>query len=191
MNPITTIIAVALTFGICFLVDKGYTKLFRSKQQHKSGLQVRVSKRYASIGLVLCILGLLAVFTGLGGETVLLIGGGIVIFIGCGLIGHYLSFGIFYDADTFIVTAFGKKNPVYRFRDIRHQKLYLIQGGSIVVELHMADGSAVSVHTAMEGAYPFLDHAFNAWCRQTGQDPDACAFHDPQNHLWFPSEEDA
>ena len=190
MSPVTVIIAAALTFGICFLVDKGYTRLFRSKQQHKTGLQVRLSKRYASIGLVLCILGILAVFTGVGGETVLLIGGGIVIFIGCALIGHYMSFGVYYDADSFIVTTFGKKNPVYRFGDIRHQKLYMIQGGSIVVELHMADGSAVSIHTSMEGAYPFLDHAFNAWCRQTNQDPEDCTFHDPGNHLWFPNEEE-
>lgn len=191
MNPITIVLAAALTFGICYFVDKGYTKLFRSKQQHKSGLQVRLSKRYASIGLILCILGLLAILTGVGGETVLLIGGFIVLCIGCCLVGHYLSFGIFYDADTFIVTAFGKKNPVYRFRDIRHQKLYLIQGGSIVVELHMTDGSAVSVHTAMEGAYPFLDHAFAAWCRQNQLEPESCSFHDPRNHLWFPGEEDA
>ena len=190
MSPVTIVIAAVLTFGICFLVDKGYTRLFRSKQQHKTGLQVRLSKRYASIGLVLCILGILAVFTGVGGETVLLIGGGIVIFIGCALIGHYMSFGVYYDADSFIVTTFGKKNPVYRFRDIRHQKLYMIQGGSIVVELHMADGSAVSIHTSMEGAYPFLDHAFNAWCRQTDQDPEDCTFHDPGNHLWFPNEEE-
>ena len=190
MSPFTIVIAIALTFCACYFVDKGYTKLFRSKQQHKSGLQVRVSKRYASIGLILCILGLLAILTGVGGETVLLIGGFIVLCIGCCLVGHYLSFGIFYDADTFIVTAFGKKNPVYRFRDIRHQKLYLIQGGSIVVELHMTDGSAVSVHTAMEGAYPFLDHAFAAWCRQKQLDPESCAFHDPRNHLWFPGEED-
>lgn len=190
MSPVTIVIAAVLTFGICFLVDKGYTRLFRSKQQHKTGLQVRLSKRYASIGLVLCILGILAVFTGVGGETVLLIGGGIVIFIGCALIGHYMSFGVYYDADSFIVTTFGKKNPVYRFRDIRHQKLYMIQGGSIVVELHMADGSAVSIHTSMEGAYPFLDHAFNAWCRQTNQDPEDCTFHDPGNHLWFPNEEE-
>ena len=190
MSPVTIVIAAVLTFGICFLVDKGYTRLFRSKQQHKTGLQVRVSKRYASIGLVLCILGILAVFTGVGGETVLLIGGGIVIFIGCALIGHYMSFGVYYDADSFIVTTFGKKNPVYRFGDIRHQKLYMIQGGSIVVELHMADGSAVSIHTSMEGAYPFLDHAFNAWCRQTDQDPEDCTFHDPGNHLWFPNEEE-
>ncbi len=191
MNPITIVIAAALTFGICYFVDKGYTRLFRNKQQHKSGLQVRVSKRYASIGLVLCILGILSVFTGVGGETVLLIGGIIVFGIGCCLVGHYLSFGIYYDADSFILSTFGKKSVTYRFGKIRHQKLYIIQGGSIVVELHMEGGSAVSIHTSMEGSYPFLDHAFNAWCRQTGKNPDACDFHDPLNHLWFPGEEDS
>lgn len=191
MNPVSIVLVVALTFGICYLFDKGYTRLFRSKQQHKTGLQVRPNKRYASIGVVLVILGILAVFTGFGGETVLLIGGGIVVCIGCALIGHYLGFGIYYDADSFIVSAFGKKTVTYRFGQIRHQKLYMIQGGSIVVELHMTDGSAVSVHTPMEGAYPFLDHAFHAWCRQTGRNPDACDFHDPGNHLWFPTEEDS
>ena len=189
MSPVTLVIAAVLTFGLCFMVDKGYTRLFRSKAQHKTGLQVRPSKRYASIGVVLVILGILAIFTGFGGETVLLIGGGIVVCIGCALIGHYLGFGIYYDDDSFIVTAFGKKTVTHRFGQIRHQKLYMIQGGSIVVELHMADGSAVSVHTAMEGSYPFLDHAFHAWCRQTGRDPDTCNFHDPGNHLWFPNEE--
>lgn len=191
MSPVTIVIVAALTFGLCFLADKGYTRLFRSKAQHKTGLQVRPNKRYASIGLVLVILGILAVFTGFGGETVLLIGGGIVVCIGCALIGHYLGFGIYYDDDSFIVAAFGKKTVTYRFGQIRRQKLYLIQGGSLVVELHMTDGTAVSVHTAMEGAYPFLDHAFHAWCRQTGRDPESCTFHDPGNHLWFPCEEDS
>ena len=191
MSPVTIVIVAALTFGLCFLADKGYTRLFRSKAQHKTGLQVRPNKRYASIGLVLVILGILAVFTGFGGETVLLIGGGIVVCIGCALIGHYLGFGIYYDDDSFIVAAFGKKTVTHRFGQIRRQKLYLIQGGSLVVELHMTDGTAVSVHTAMEGAYPFLDHAFHAWCRQAGRDPESCTFHDPGNHLWFPCEEDS
>ena len=191
MSPVTLVIAAALTFGLCFLVDKGYTRLFRSKAQHKTGLQVRPSKRYASIGLILCILGILAIFTGIGGETALLIGGAIVLCIGCGLVGHYMSFGIFYDSESFILTTFGKKSITHRFGDIRHQKLYMIQGGSILVELHMTDGSAVNVHTAMEGAYPFLDHAFHAWCRQTGRNPATCTFHDPGNHLWFPTEEDS
>ena len=190
MKPVTMILVAALTFGLCFLFDKGYTKLFRSKAQHRSGKSVRPSKRYASIGLVLCILGILAVFTGFGGETILLIGGGIVVCIGCALIGHYLSAGIYYDDDSFIVATFGKRSTVHHYEAIRSQKLYLIQGGSIVVELHMADGSAVSVHTAMDGAYAFLDHAFSRWCRQTGRNEEACDFHDPASSLWFPTQED-
>lgn len=191
MNLITILLVAALTFGVCWLLDKGYTRLFRNKAQHHSGLSVRVSKRYASFGLILCVLGIVAVFTGLSGESILLIGGAVVFFIGCGLVGYYLSFGIFYDADSFILTAMGKGSRTYRFGDIKAQKLYLIQGGSVVVELQMTDGSAVSIQSAMEGAYPFLDHAFAAWCRQTGKHPDDCTFHDPRNHLWFPTEEDA
>lgn len=190
MNPLSMLLVVALTFGVCYLLDKGYARLFRNKAQHRSGLEVRVSKRYASFGLILCVLGIVAVFTGLSGENVLLIGGVLVLLIGVALAAYYISFGIFYDADSFILTALGKGSRTYRFQDIQSQKLYLIQGGSIVVELHMADGSAVSVQSAMEGAYPFLDHAFAAWCRQTGKNPEDCTFHDPRNHLWFPTEED-
>lgn len=191
MSPVVMIIAAALTFVLCFLLDKGYTKLFHSKTQHKSGLQVRPSKRYGSFGLILCVLGITAVLAGLGGEKALLIGGFIVFAIGCILIGYYMSYGIYYDDDGFLLTSFGKGSRTYRFADIRSQKLYLIQGGSIVVELHMEDGSAVSVQSAMEGAYSFLDHAFFRWCGQRGIDPESCDFHDPANSLWFPAEEDA
>ena len=145
MSPAAIILICALTFLLCFLLDKGYTGLFRNKQQHRSGLAVRVSKRYASFGIVLCILGLIGIFNGLSGNSVLLIGGGIVLLMGSGLIGYYMGFGIFYDKDTFIATSFGKMNTTYQFRDIRSQQLYLIQGGSTVVELHLKDGKSVSL----------------------------------------------
>ena len=70
------------------------------------------------------------------------------------------------------------------------QKLYLVQGGNIIVELHMDDGTTVSLQSAMEGIYPFLDTAFAAWCLQTGRDPQSCDFHDPSQSLWFPTVED-
>lgn len=191
MSLFAILIICALTFGVCYLFDKGFTRLFRGKQQHRTGLAVRVSKRYASFGLILCVLGIAAIFTGLSGNLVLLIGGALVLLIGIGLIVHYMSFGIFYDDDSFLLAAFGKADVTYRFRDIQFQQLYLIQGGSTVIELHLADGHSVSVHSSMEGAYPFLDHAFAAWCRQTGRDPERCDFHDPANSLWFPMKEDS
>ena len=183
------ILVAAAVFGLCFLVDKGFTKSFRNQTQHKSGLSVRLSKRYALFGLILTLVGILAICMGLADGSVLLWGGVIVLLMGAGLITYYLTFGIFYDADSFIFTTFGKKSVVYSFSDIREQKLYVVQGGSIIVELHMADGRAVSLQSTMEGTYPFLDHAFAAWCRQTGRNPEECAFHDPSNSLWFPMEE--
>ena len=46
----------------------------------------------------------------------------------------------------------------------------------MVVELHMTDGRTVGIQSAMTGAYPFLDHAFAAWCRQTWRDPESFPF---------------
>jgi hypothetical protein len=144
----------------------------------------------AAIGAILIALGVAAFFAGLNGTMVLLIGGPIVLLMGIGLAVYYLSFGVYYDSDSFIYSSFGKKSVTYSFRDIRGQQLYLIQGGSTVVELHMADGRSVSIQSGMDGAFPFLDHAFAAWCRQTNRDPAACAFHDPASHQWFPSVEE-
>lgn len=183
------ILVAALVFGVCFLVDRGFTKSFRNQVQHKSGLSVRLSKRYALFGLILTLVGILAICIGITDGPVLMWGGVIVLLMGAGLITYYMTFGIFYDADSFILTTFGKKSTVYSFSDIQEQKLYVVQGGSVIVELHMTDGRVVSLQSTMEGTYPFLDHAFAAWCRQTGRNPEDCDFHDPSNSLWFPMEE--
>ena len=191
MNMITILLVAAATFGVCWLFDKGYTNTFRNKIQHRTGLAVRLSKRYAAFGLLLTVLGIAAIFTGLNSEKVLLYGGIFVLLMGVGLVVYYLTFGVFYDDDTFLLTTFGKKSVTYRFADISSQQLYVVQGGNVIVELHLADGNAVGIQSVMEGAYPFLDHAFAAWCRQTGRKAEDCPFHDPANHLWFPNVEEA
>lgn len=183
------VIAAAI-FGICYLVDKGFAKVFRSKAQHHSGLAVRASKRYGVFGVILTVLGIAAVTVGITDGPVLLWGGVIVLLIGACLAVYYLSFGIFYDGESFLLSSFGKKDVTHFYRDIREQKLYLIQGGSVVIELHMEDGTAVSVNTGMDGVYPFLDTAFAGWCLQKGIAPESCDFHDPSRSWWFPHEED-
>ena len=183
-------LVAAVIFGICYLVDKTFSKLFRSKAQHRSGMAVRANKRYGLFGVVLTILGILAICVGVTDGPVLLWGGVIVLLMGIALAVYYLSFGIFYDGESLLLQRFGKKDVTHYYRDIVGQKLYLIQGGSIVVELHMADGSAVSVQSSFEGVYPFLDTAFAGWCLQTGRDPLDCDFHDPSQSLWFPTVED-
>ena len=189
MEYIALIFVVAVVFGLCFLADKGFAKVFRGKSQHESGLSVRLSKRYGSGGLILFVLGLAAIFTGVPDNTALWIGGGVILLTGAGLVVYYLTFGIFYDADSFLLTTFGRKSKVYRFADIRTQQLYTVTGGNTLVELHLADGRAVQLHSHMTDTEKFLNHAFSRWCAQTGRDPDDCDFHDPENSLWFPKEE--
>lgn len=178
-------VVVALTFGICILVDKGFQKKFRGKAQHASGLSVRLNKRYATIGIILCVLGLGGVFAGFNGYVALLIAGIIVFLMGLALIVYYLSVGIFYDQEGFVYSKFGKASITYHYNQIEGQLLYNASG-NIVIELHMKDGKSVSLQSTMVGVYPFLDTAFENWCRQTGRSAHDCDFHDPDNSLWFP-----
>lgn len=183
------ILVAALVFGLCCLIDRVFTKTMRGQAQHKTGLSVRFSKRFPIFGLLLTVLGIMGLVYGIGQSTVMVAGGSLILLTGAGLIVYYLTFGVYYDADSFILSTFGKGSAVYRFGDIRGQRLYLIQGGSVMIELQLSDGRTVGLQSAMEGVYPFLDHAFSAWCRQTGRDPENCDFHDPSQSKWFPMEE--
>lgn len=185
MKFTTMLIVAVIVFGLCFLVDKGFSKAFRGKAQHQSGLSVRLNKRYGSFGIISTVLGISAVIMGVKDTLFLLISGILLILMGIALIVYYMTFGIFYDADSFILTTFGKRSQVYSYKDIRAQQLY-VASGNVVVELHMEDGRTVQLHRAMEGLYPFLDHAYSAWLRQTGRKEEDCPFHDPSNSCWFP-----
>ena len=182
------IFLIAAVFGVCFLVDKGFTKLFRSRPEHRSGLAVRPSKRYGSIGLIVGLLGIGGIIGGLvESNTTLTVCGILLVLTGVGLAAYYISTGIFYDDDSFLSASLGKKERTYRYGDILHQKLYVVQGGHYIIELHMRDGSAVMVQTQMEGYREFLNHAAAAW--RAGRED--CAPADPDQLAWFPGEEDA
>lgn len=185
MELIPMILIAAVTFGVCYLVDKGFHKTFRGEVQHASGLSVRLNKRYATIGIVLFFLGMCAIFAGLNGYLALTIGGAVVVLMGIALVIYYMTFGIFYDNDGFVLTTFGKRSVTYRYNQIAGQLLYNASG-NVLIELHMKDGRSVNLQAGMIGVYPFLDFAFEQWCRQTGKCPEDCDFHDPGNSLWFP-----
>lgn len=189
MEALIWIVTAALVFGVCRLVDILFQKLFRNKAEHLSGQAVRVNKRYGVFGVILCALGIAAIVSGVKGDKVLLWGGVIVLLLGVSLTAYYLGFGIFYSEDSFLVSTLFRKSVSYPYSAIVGQKLYLIAGGNIVVELQMENGKTVSLQSTMEGVYPFLDAAFRRWCSQTGRDPEQCDFHDPQKSWWFPHEE--
>lgn len=180
----------AAVFGLCFLIDRLFKKLFRSQKQHVTGRSVRLTKRYGSFGALMVTLGVASIFAWLNGaEWILVAGGCLVLVVGIGLIVYYLTFGIYYDDDSFLYHTFGKRGVTYEYGDIIGQKLYTASG-NIIVELHMKDGKTVAIQSTMDGPYDFLDEAFAGWCRQTEHDPENCEFHDPSNSQWFPMMED-
>ncbi len=187
MNTLLTylpvLIILALVFALCFLVDKLFQKLFRSRKQHKSGSAIKMNNRNALIALVLVFLGIAGIFQ--GGWLILL--GGVVLLGGGALLIYFLSYGIYYDEESFLVSSFGKQSREYFYKDIKEQQLYLVAGGNMIVELHMENGEVVSLQTIMTGVFPFLDHAFSVWCKARGLDPERCEFHDPKEGKWFPS----
>ena len=189
MEYVLIAIVVVVVLGLCFLTDFLFKRLFRSQAQHMSGLAVRLQKRYATIGIIMIVLAVAAILAAISQQTTarwLLLGGGILIFVvGVGLVVYYITTGIFYDDDSFIYTTFGKKKKVYYYKDICAQQLYN-NAGQLLIELHMHDGFAVQVQSAMPGAIGFLDHAYDAWVMQTGRTEEQCAFHDPANSIWFP-----
>ena len=64
MSVVFILLVAAVVFGLCFAVDKLFSKLFRSRAQHRSGLAVRASKRYGAFGVILMVLGVAALIFG-------------------------------------------------------------------------------------------------------------------------------
>lgn len=189
MTFLYLMITAAMVFGVCYGVDRLFQKLFRSKAEHMSGLAVRVNKRYGLFGVILMILGVLAFFGVEAQGKIMIFGGVFVLLLGASLTVYYLGSGVFYDGETFLVSALGKKDRRYQFGQIVSQRLYVITGGGVVIELEMDDGKTVSLQSGMDGVYPFMDTAFAAWSQQKGIAMQDCDFYDPAKSWWFPHEE--
>ena len=181
------VLVAAATFLLCWLLDKGFQKAFRSAPQHMSGKSVRLNKYNGLAGVILTLLGIVSMV--FGGEMLLLVGGGIVLLMGIGFMVYYMGFGVFYDDESFLVMAAGKKNREYRYNQIQTQQLYR-NGGHILVELHMTDGTTVAVQGNMDGAPGFLDKAAHARMRQLGLNSHECQWFDETEGRWFPPVEE-
>lgn len=189
MELIAVAIIAALVFGVCFFVDKGFTRVFRNQQQYRSGTAVRLSKRYGSVGLIVAVLGIACLFAAPGEGAILWIAGGILVLGGSALAAWYLSFGIFYDAEAFLVTNLFRKVRRYTYDQIRAQQLYMASG-NVIIELHFLDGSVAQLQSTMEGAYAFMDFAFHRWLDVTGRFKSDCDFYQPDQSCWFPPVEE-
>lgn len=186
MGPyIALVIVIGIVFGICYLVDKSFTRLFRGKVQHNTGKSVRLNKKFGSIGLIVAVVGIGGLFAGFASNWLLFAGGCVLILVGFGLVVYYMSFGIYYDADSFIYSSFTSRSTIYKFAQITGQQLYTSAAGTLI-ELYLQDGKTVQLQPGMIGVDAFMDHAFSAWLQQTGKTAEECDFYDPANSCWFP-----
>ncbi len=180
------IIIIVLTFFLCWLVDKGFSKLFRSQPQHVSGKAVRLGKFYSLGGLILFVLGVVAIMAGISASVLLVIGGAVVLAAGIFLVVYYLSFGVFYDSESFVASSFGRKSFTCRYEDIQNQQLYNNRG-QLLIELYLEGGRALQLQSTMTNATDFMNTAFAGWCAQKGLREEDCQFYDPDNCCWFPT----
>ena len=185
MNLIPVLIVVVVTLGVCFLADKGFAKLFRGKSQHHSGMSVRLSKHYATIGIVVGALGVAALTAVKAQGIMMLVAGIVMLLIGICLIVYFLSFGIYYDDESFIYSSFGRKSLTYKYKEITAQQLYA-SGASLVIELYLSNGRTIQLQSTMNGVSKFMHKASEGWMKQKGLNKEDCQFYDPDNSCWFP-----
>ena len=179
-------IVAGAVIGVCVLVDWLFKKIFRSQSQHQSGTAVRLNKRYGTAGLILLVFGVSVLFVGLPDIWLFIVASVLFMVVGAGLVVYYLSYGVFSDEDSFVLTTFGKKSKTYAYKNIQGQQLYVTTGGGVVVEIYMDDGRTFQIQSAMTGGFEFLDKAFSAWLHQTVRKQEDCEFYDPDNACWFP-----
>jgi hypothetical protein len=177
---------MAAVFGLCRLVDILFTRIFRSKPQHKSGRAVRLSPHVGGIGVGVFLLGLMAVLFGGGQGWILIAGGVMLLLLGIGLVVYYLSFGVYYDEEGFLFSALGRRAIFCRYETIKAQRLYNA-GGKLLIELHMEDGNTIQLPAGMKGREAFLDYAYEGWVRQKHLAAEELLFHDADNSVWFPT----
>lgn len=183
MKYILYVLLIAVIFGLVALVDFLLGKLFPKSKTQKQGKAVRMPRYSFILGILvtlLCIIGLLFyteadLFLRLGMAAALLIGVYIVV--------NYVRFGIFYDEEGFEFRTLTKKAKYYRYADITGQRSFLARSGLNVALL--AAGDEIPLNGSMKGLSDFMNHAFFAWCRETGRDPDGQDY-DPATLRYFP-----
>lgn len=137
-------------------------------------------------GIALMTLGALAAAAPLG--AVMDLAGALIAAGGALLLAWVLKFSLSYDEACFCLQGL-KGARQYRYGQIAGQKLYLTQGGGVIIELHMEDGSAVSLQSDIPGVYAFLDRAFARWLAEKGIREADCPWYNPEQSCWFPEAE--
>ena len=188
MNYVLYILLIAVIFGLIALLDFLFQKLFPKSKAEKSGQTVRLPRYSSILGLIMALVGIIALlFFPMKSQRFLQFGCVVVLVMGLFLLVNYFRFGIFYDETGFIYRTLTKKAKSYRYKDITGQRSFLARSGlntSIYV-----DGDEIQLYSAMQGLDSFLNKAFYGWCRANHIDPDTVE-NNPRMLTYFPEPED-
>lgn len=180
------ILFMALVFGLCFLVDKGAARLIARARAASS---VRPPLRYPVLAAALILAAVGCVVFAVVKQS-WLYGAAAAVFLAIGVYAlvYYRATGISY-TDTHFTFRSGKRRRTFAFGDIEGQRVAVAKTGVCLVLCLGAE--QVVLYSSMQGFGPFLDSAFQGWCRAKGLDPAGQIWHDPANQQWFPDQPDA
>ena len=183
MKYVLYLLLIAVIFGLVALVDFVFGKLFPKAKVKKTEKAVRAPRYSFIVGILIVFLGIMGLLFYTEADVFLRIGMVIAMVMGLYMAVNYISFGIFYDDETFTYRTLTKKAVTFRYADITGQRSFLARSGLNVTLL--AGETEVPLNGSMQGVADFMNHAFFAWCRQKGLDPDAQEY-DPRTLRYFP-----
>lgn len=184
MKYILYILLVAVIFGLVALVDFVLGKLFPKSELSKKGQAVRLPRYSFILGILLSVLGLMAVLI-LSPQRQLALWLGCLVVLGIGvfLLANFFGFAIYYDETSFSYRTLTKKTRLFHYGDITGQRSFVAKSGVNI--LLYAQGQEIALYSAMQGLRPFLETAFRGWCEATGTDPDSVE-QNPDFFSFFP-----
>lgn len=189
MQYVYLLIIAALVFGLCFLIDFLFKKLFPKSKLEGSKRVVRMPRRSAIWGLILTLFPVVVLLFWLPpeGDTALTIGCVVAILFGLVLLVQYFSFGIWYDEETFLFKDLRRGRRTYHYSQIKGQQSLMTRSG-IQATIFVGE-DVIEVSSAMQGLPDFLDKAFYRWCAAKGIDPDSVE-NNPAMLTYFPALEE-
>lgn len=180
MKYVMYVLLIGLIFGLIALVDQVVKRLFRRRRPAPA---VRLPGTGIFLGLAITLVAVASLLLLPSLSVTLKVLFCLLPLMGLYLVVHTLRFGIFYDEHGFRYRSGFGKERAFSYGDIRGQRSFLARSGVNVILY--AGSEELSLYAAMKGLQPFLQTAFDGWCKATGTDPDTVE-NNPDLLVFFP-----
>lgn len=174
----------ALVFGLCFLVDKLTGRLWEKAVRSPV---VRLPLRYPVAAALLTLTGVgVGIYAVMKRSVLFGVGAAVLLALAVYFLYCYRRMGIDYDGEGFTFRK-GRVSQRFAFGAIDGQRVAVSRRSFCLVLCLGRD--EVVIYGNMQGVRPFLDAAYQGWCRAKGLDPAAQDWHNPADFRWFPDQQ--